>query len=242
MKATRCLPRPTPIATLRAEAQLNTIDEIVHQYRIARRLKSQAVPVAAALARYYNRALPGAVVPSPEIPPWLKAQASDNQPLTCLRQSNREVANEAAVTGIENSLAVYVDAAIESGVLHTSLDSTPAVRGPREVTSFLDIASDVHRLTHSCACPARVMWTRRSAPAQQVADAACHLAEVRHPLPLIRFHRGNAPSPTGNWSGPSQGRTRDLHGFDYHTGPPPNLTRGTHGPLHRPHLDFILET
>ncbi|KAH8040396.1 hypothetical protein HPB51_010176 [Rhipicephalus microplus] len=36
MRAITCLPRMTPITTLQAEAQLNTIDEIVHQRRVAR--------------------------------------------------------------------------------------------------------------------------------------------------------------------------------------------------------------
>ncbi|KAH7983291.1 hypothetical protein HPB52_010621 [Rhipicephalus sanguineus] len=97
MRAITCLPRITPIATLQEEAQLNTIDEIVHQRRMARYLKSQAVPAAAALAHYYNSTLPQPAAPLPEIPPWLKAQASDNRPLTRLRQSNRQVEQEAAV-------------------------------------------------------------------------------------------------------------------------------------------------
>ncbi|KAH7975881.1 hypothetical protein HPB52_006613 [Rhipicephalus sanguineus] len=241
MWAIRCLPRITPIATLQAEAQLNTIDEIVHQRRMARHLKSQAVPAAAALAHYYNSTLPQPAAPSPEIPPWPKAQASDNRPLTRLRQSNRQVEQEAIVTTIDDSLAVYVDAAIDSCVLHTSLvcptlpetqhtcsyvteapfpsvlaelaairdgltfmipkvdclslnrllvftDSKQAVRELRKVISSLDIASDVHRLIHSCACPIRVLWTRRSTLAQMAADAACHPAEVQHSLPLLRFY------------------------------------------------------
>ncbi|KAH7943911.1 hypothetical protein HPB52_012953 [Rhipicephalus sanguineus] len=150
--------------------------------------------------------------PLPEIPPWLKAQASENRPLTRLRQSNRQVEQESVVTTIDDSLAVYVDAAIDSCVLHTSLvcptlpetqhtcsyvteapfpsvlaelaairdgltfmipkvdclslnrllvytDSTQAVRELRKVISSLDIASDVHRLIYSCACPVRVLWT-----------------------------------------------------------------------------------
>ncbi|KAH7968397.1 hypothetical protein HPB52_008256 [Rhipicephalus sanguineus] len=185
---------------------------------MARHLKSQ-VPSAAALAHYYNSTLPQPVASLPEILPWLKAQASDNGPLTRLRQSNRQVEQEAIVTTIDDSLAVYVDAAINSCVLHTSLvcptlpetqhtcsyvteapfpsvlaelaairdglafmipkvdclslnrslvytDSTQTVRELRKVTSSLDIASDVHRLIHSCACPVRVLWTRRSTPAK----------------------------------------------------------------------------
>ncbi|KAH7967576.1 hypothetical protein HPB52_000139 [Rhipicephalus sanguineus] len=207
---------------------------------MARHLKSQAVPAAAALAHYYNSTLPHPAAPLPEIPPWLKAQASDNRPLTRLRQSNRQVEQEAVVTAVDDSLAVYVDAAIDSCVLHTSLvcptlpetqhtcsyvteapfpsvlaelaairdgltlmipkvdclslnrllvytDSTQAVRELRKVSSSLDIASDVHRLIYSCACPVRVLWTRRSTLAQMAADAACHPAEVQHPLPLLRF-------------------------------------------------------
>ncbi|KAH7985488.1 hypothetical protein HPB51_026820 [Rhipicephalus microplus] len=85
MRAITCLPRMTPITTLQAEAQLNTIDEIVHQRRVARYLKSQAVPAAAALAHYYGSTLPQPDAPVAEVPPWLKAQASDNRPLTRLR-------------------------------------------------------------------------------------------------------------------------------------------------------------
>ncbi|KAH7969864.1 hypothetical protein HPB52_022385 [Rhipicephalus sanguineus] len=207
---------------------------------MARHLKSQAVPAAAALAHYCNSTLPQPAAPLPEIPPWLKAQVSDNRPLTRLRQSNRQVEQEAVVTTIDDSLAVYVDAAIDSCVLHTSLvcptlpetqhtcsyvteapfpsvlaelaairdgltfmipkvdclslnrllvytDSTQAVRELRKVISSLDIASDVHRLIYSCACPVRVLWTRRSTLAQMAADAACHPAEVQHPLPLLRL-------------------------------------------------------
>ncbi|KAH7976838.1 hypothetical protein HPB52_020468 [Rhipicephalus sanguineus] len=203
---------------------------------------SQAVPAAAALAHYYNSTLPQPAAPLPEIPPWLKAQASDNRPLTRLRQSNRQAEQEAVVTTIDDSLAVYVDAAIDNCVLHTSLvcptlpetqhtcsyvteapfpsvlaeltairdgltlmipkvdclslnrllvytDSTQAVRELRKVSSSLDIASDVHRLIYSCACPVRVLWTRRSTLAQMAADAACHPAEVQHPLPLLRFNQ-----------------------------------------------------
>ncbi|KAH7981971.1 hypothetical protein HPB52_002323 [Rhipicephalus sanguineus] len=62
----------------KAEAQLNTVDEIIHQRRMARHLKSQAVPAAAALAHYYNSTPLLPVAPLPETPPWLKAQASDN--------------------------------------------------------------------------------------------------------------------------------------------------------------------
>ncbi|KAH7961369.1 hypothetical protein HPB52_008574 [Rhipicephalus sanguineus] len=198
-----------------ADAPLNNMDEIVHRRRMARHLKSQAVRAAAALAPYYNSTLPQPSAPLPEIPPWLEAQASDNRPLTRLRQSNRQVEQEAIVTTIDDSLAVYVDAASDSCVLHTSLvcptlpetrhtcsyvteapfpsvlaelaairdgltfmipkvdclslsrllvytDSTQAVRELRKVTSSLDIASDVHRLINSCACPVGVLWTRRS--------------------------------------------------------------------------------
>lgn len=370
MRAITCLPRMTPITTLQAEAQLNTIDEIVHQRRVARYLKSQAVPAAAALAHYYGSTLPQPDAPVAEVPPWLKAQASDNRPLTRLRQSTRQAAQEGIVTTTENSLAVYVDAATDNCVLHTSLvcpaqpeiqhicsyvteapfpsvlaeltairdgltvmiskmdslshdkllvytDSTQAVRELRKVTSSIDIASDIHRLIHSCACPVRVLWTRRSAPAQVEADAACHPATVQHPLPLLRLspkdsllvHKetlrrstralipprgsdlpggltrreevalrrirvgaaltpairatwtsGAQPPPTtcpfcvapateatldhllGTCPGLHQARTRHLRGLHHHPGRPPDLTRWTHGPLHRQLLAFIQET
>ncbi|KAH7950972.1 hypothetical protein HPB52_003570 [Rhipicephalus sanguineus] len=45
---------------------------------------------------------------SAKIPPWLKAQASDNRPLTRLRQSNRQVEQEAVVTAVNDSLAFDV--------------------------------------------------------------------------------------------------------------------------------------
>lgn len=287
-----------------------------------------------------------------------------------LRQSTRQAAQEGIVTTTENSLAVYVDAAIDNCVLHTSLvcpaqpeiqhicsyvteapfpsvlaeltairdgltvmiskmdslshdkllvytDSTQAVRELRKVTSSIDIASDIHRLIHSCACPVRVLWTRRSAPAQVEADAACHPATVQHPLPLLRLspkdsllvHKetlrrstralipprgsdlpggltrreevalrrirvgaaltpairatwtsGAQPPPTtcpfcvapateatldhllGTCPGLHQARTRHLRGLHHHPGRPPDLTRWTHGPLHRQLLAFIQET
>ncbi|KAH7982050.1 hypothetical protein HPB52_002773 [Rhipicephalus sanguineus] len=196
--------------------------------------------------------------PLPEIPPRLKVQASDNRPLTRLRQSNRQVEQEAVVTTIDDSLAVYVDAAIDSCVLHTSLvcptlpetqhtcsyvteppfpsvlaelaavrdgltfmipkvdflslnrllvytDSTQAVRELRKVISSLDKASDVRRLIYSCACPVRVLWTRQSTLAQMAADAACHPAEVQHPLPLLRllaYAELDPRSKNGTWDLP----------------------------------------
>ncbi|KAH7935160.1 hypothetical protein HPB52_004570 [Rhipicephalus sanguineus] len=48
---------------------------------------------------------PEPAAPLPEIPPWLKAQASDNRQLTRLRQSNRQVEQEDVVTTIDDSLA-----------------------------------------------------------------------------------------------------------------------------------------
>ncbi|KAH8040167.1 hypothetical protein HPB51_009545 [Rhipicephalus microplus] len=54
MRAITCLPLITPIATPQAEAQLNTIDKIVHQRRVTGYLKSQPVLAAAALVHYYN--------------------------------------------------------------------------------------------------------------------------------------------------------------------------------------------
>ncbi|KAH8023638.1 hypothetical protein HPB51_015134 [Rhipicephalus microplus] len=62
-----------------------------------------------------------------------------------------------------------------------------AARELPKVTSSLDIASDIHRLIYSCACPIHVLWARRYAPAQLQVDAACHPVAVQHPLPLLRL-------------------------------------------------------
>ncbi|KAH8023436.1 hypothetical protein HPB51_014551 [Rhipicephalus microplus] len=357
-------PSPSDIEGMQAPYTMAELQAAIDQ------AKSQAVPAAAALAHYYGSTLPQPDAPVAEVPPWLKAQASDNRPLTRLRQSTRQAAQEGIVTTTENSLAVYVDAATDNCVLHTSLvcpaqpeiqhicsyvteapfpsvlaeltairdgltvmiskmdslshdkllvytDSTQAVRELRKVTSSIDIASDIHRLIHSCACPVRVLWTRRSAPAQVEADAACHPATVQHPLPLLRLspkdsllvHKetlrrstralipprgsdlpggltrreevalrrirvgaaltpairatwtsGAQPPPTtcpfcvapateatldhllGTCPGLHQARTRHLRGLHHHPGRPPDLTRWTHGPLHRQLLAFIQET
>ncbi|KAH8029623.1 hypothetical protein HPB51_002076 [Rhipicephalus microplus] len=99
----------------------SSIEEIVHQRRVVHYLKSQAVPAAAALAHYYDSSLPQPDAPLAEVPPWFKAQASDNQLLTRLRQFTRQVVQQGVVTTIDNSLAVYVDTAIDNCVLHTSI-------------------------------------------------------------------------------------------------------------------------
>ncbi|KAH7976019.1 hypothetical protein HPB52_008223 [Rhipicephalus sanguineus] len=161
--------RPTPIClTLNGQA-LSTVSTIrVPGVELdASGSASAWVRSARRKTHYYNSTLPQPAAPLPEIPPWLKAQASDNRPLTRLRQSNRQVGHEAVVTTIDDSLAAVLEL--------------------RKVISSLDIASDVHRLIYSCACPVRVLWSRRSTLAQMAADAACHPAEVQHPLPLLRF-------------------------------------------------------
>ncbi|KAH7931971.1 hypothetical protein HPB51_029653 [Rhipicephalus microplus] len=57
-----------------AELQLNTIDETVHQRRVGRYPKSQAVSAVAALAHYHDSSLPQPEAPLAEVHPWFKAQ------------------------------------------------------------------------------------------------------------------------------------------------------------------------
>lgn len=54
VRVTTGLPRMTPIPTPQAQAQLNTLDELVEQRWRSRRLKVQTVPAAAVLAHYLD--------------------------------------------------------------------------------------------------------------------------------------------------------------------------------------------
>lgn len=58
MRVITGLPGMTPIPTLQAEAQLNTLDALVDQRQRACHLKIQTVPAAAALAHYFDASTP----------------------------------------------------------------------------------------------------------------------------------------------------------------------------------------
>lgn len=122
MRVITGLPRMTSIPTLQAEAQLNTLDEIVHQRRSARRLKIQSIPAAAALAHYYDRASP--LLPRlAEPPPWQRPQATDNRPLGCIKSIHpqEKQANPPLPFDSPEGLQAHVDAGVADGILHTSL-------------------------------------------------------------------------------------------------------------------------
>ena len=128
MRVITGLPRLTPIPILQAEAQLNTLDELIGQRRQARALRIGVVPAAAALAHYMNPSVPLVDPPDEPLPPWRHYQVTDYKPLGCLRK----VHSGSTPTGVpvlppavpvpDNvDLVAYVDAGMTSSLLHTGL-------------------------------------------------------------------------------------------------------------------------
>lgn len=125
MRAITALPRMTMIPKLQAEAQLNTIDELVHQRRSARALKLSTLPTVAALARYMGCAVP-IVIDTATTPPWNRIQLTDNKPLGRLhrpipRQATAMVSRLNRTDNTPDILVGYVDASITNGMVHTAL-------------------------------------------------------------------------------------------------------------------------
>ncbi|KAH7934252.1 hypothetical protein HPB49_023707 [Dermacentor silvarum] len=68
------LPRLTPLPTLQAESQLNTLHELVHQRRCARAFKPSKLGSAAALARYIGHEIDNPASMTPGVAPWNRVQ------------------------------------------------------------------------------------------------------------------------------------------------------------------------
>lgn len=128
MRAITGLPRLTPLPTLQAESQLNTLDELVHQRRCARALKPSKLCSAAALARYMGHEIDNPASTTPDVAPWNRVQLSDNKPLGRLhspvpRQANAQVSRLRRTDDNQgdSALVAYTDASVNGTTIHTAL-------------------------------------------------------------------------------------------------------------------------
>lgn len=114
------LPCLTPIPTLQAKVQLNTLDELIEQRRQAWALKVGVVPPAVALACYMTPSASLVDPPEALLHPWCHCQVTDNKLLGCFRQTHRSapatrltVLPPPASTPADAHLVAYVDAWID---------------------------------------------------------------------------------------------------------------------------------